>query len=679
MPRRDDSSDSAGRDRKRKREKEKNDKKDKEKKEKERDRRHRDDRGDEKKSDRRKREDVDGDHRGYGYGHGQDDRDRRRNKQDRDRSRSRDQDRDRGRDKGRDRDKGGNDVDKASKSEAAPPPVQKAQNWREEVNDAEDERDFSDDEEVAAKKLAESRARRAAMMQQSKKPDGAVSAGEADDDVASQGRAHSLGGWESGAPPSSTLQTPEAEPFVPSTEPQLSASTLAAAAEAEAKAKAAQKQEEEDAAAGGDMFDISEAAAAKLKDSAPRPAHNIGLTGASTDDWDDGEGYYQATIGEVLEERYIVQEALCGKGVFSNVVKCRDTKEEGEPLVAIKVIRSNDMMKKAAEKEVEILQLLNREDKGSKRHIIRLIETFYYRKHIFMVFECMADDLRGALKKLTKGKGMALPAVKAYSKQLMVAVRHMHKFSIIHADIKPDNILISENQEIVKLCDFGTAFEVKDAMVSPYLMSRFYRPAEVILGCKYSTPVDVWAMGCTLYEIFTAKTLLQGKTNNDMLKRIMDLKGKIPRGVIRTGAVWKQHFDDNLDFKYEDSDKLTKETITRIITDNSAKKELKELILERVGPEKRQSDKKEDQEYVKKAVHFADFLDRLLALDPEKRLTAEDSLKHHFFAEPTGPKVAAEKAAAAKKEEEQKAAKEAKEKASKHHHHHHSHKSHRHK
>ncbi|CAE8699149.1 unnamed protein product [Polarella glacialis] len=378
------------------------------------------------------------------------------------------------------------------------------------------------------------------------------------------------------------------------------------------------------------LFDISADAAKALTSGKARDS-NSGLAGASTDDWDDDDGYYLAQIGELLEDRFLVQDVVCGRGVFSNVVKAKDQKTAGEPVVAIKIIRSNDMMKKAAEKEVAILQLLNNADKGNKkRYIIKLIETFYYRKHIFLVFECMAEDLRVALKKFTKNKGMSLPAVKAYTRQLLIGVRHMHKYKIVHADVKPDNILISADNNVVKLCDFGTAVEQKDVGVTPYLMSRFYRPSEVILGCEYGIAVDIWALSCTLIEIFTGKTPFQGKTNNDMLKRIMDMKGKLPKNVIKKGAVWKQHFDDKLDFKFVDKDSMTGEEIIRIITDNSAKKELKDYILDRVGPDKRQSQDREDQQYVKKSLHFADLLDKMLALDPEKRITAEDALKHHF-------------------------------------------------
>ncbi|CAJ1333874.1 unnamed protein product [Effrenium voratum] len=526
-------------------------------------------------------------------------RDDKKEKKEKDRGDRREKDREI-RDKDRERDREREDRkrrERESPPRQSPPkePPKPPINWREEAEEGEDLRDNSDDEEAAARKLEESRKRRAAMLAQVKE--------NSKKDPSNQG--------------------PEPEPME---------ITRTSETRADTEPEAAAPTEREEDGGGGDMFDLN--LDAKELKAGQKRLQNIATTGASTEDWDDEEGYYCAQVGELLEERYLVQDTVSGRGVFSNVVKAKDTKTEGEPMVALKIIRSNDMMKKAAEKEVEILQTLNNADKANKRHIIRLIETFYYRKHIFLVFECMAEDLRGALKKYTKNRGMSLPAVKAYTKQLLIGVRHMHKFNIVHADLKPDNILISPDNNIVKLCDFGTAIEQKDISVSPYLMSRFYRPAEVILGCEYGVSVDVWALACTLFEIFTGKTLLQGKTNNDMLKRIMDLKGKIPKNVIKKGAVWKNHFDENLDFKFVDKDSMTGEEITRVITDNNAKRDLKEFLLDRVGPEKQKSQEREDQQYVKKTVHFADLLDKMLALDPDKRLTADDALKHHFIEDP---------------------------------------------
>mmetsp|Transcript_76548 Transcript_76548/g.123800 ORF Transcript_76548/g.123800 Transcript_76548/m.123800 type:complete len:604 (-) Transcript_76548:89-1900(-) len=371
-----------------------------------------------------------------------------------------------------------------------------------------------------------------------------------------------------------------------------------------------------------------------LKTKSTIAAAAISQTGASADDWDDSEGYYRAKIGEVMVGRYVVTEDLCGKGVFSNVVKAKD-KADGSQ-VAIKVMRCNDMMKKAAEKEVELLERLNKADKQNKRHVIRLHRYFMYRGHLCLVFECMWDNLRVALKKYTKDKGMSLQAVRAYTRQLLIALRHLHKCAIIHADIKPDNILISAGHNVVKICDLGSAMELTEVEPTPYLVSRFYRAPEIVLGAKYGQPLDVFAIGCTLFELFTGKILFPGKNNNDMMRLFMEVKGKLPNKMIKTGTVWKQHFDDSMDFKYQDVNKATRKKITRVITDLSAKRTVKDMVLARVGVEKVKSTDPDDILYVKKATQFADLIDKMIALDPDRRVTANDGLMHPFVAE-AGP------------------------------------------
>merc|ERR1719453_569891 len=214
----------------------------------------------------------------------------------------------------------------------------------------------------------------------------------------------------------------------------------------------------------------------------------IGQTGASGDDWNDAEGYYKAKIGELMDGRYRVTEDKCGQGTFSNVIKAED--QENKMQVAIKVMRCNDMMRKAAEKEIELLERLRDSDKENKRNVIRLLRTFVYRNHLCLVFECMWDNLRVALKKYTKDKGMSLKAVRAYTKQLLISLKHVHRLQIIHADIKPDNILISAGHNIVKICDLGSAMELTEVEVTPYLVSRFYRAPEICLGMKYGPAAD---------------------------------------------------------------------------------------------------------------------------------------------------------------------------------------------
>ena len=107
------------------------------------------------------------------------------------------------------------------------------------------------------------------------------------------------------------------------------------------------------------------------------------------DNWDDADGYYKFQMGEKMHDRYDVYE-VTGKGVFSNVLRAKDTQPVRENAeVAIKIIRNNDMMKKAGDKELNILQLLAKNNGADKHNIVQLHEHFWLHGHLCLVFEAL--------------------------------------------------------------------------------------------------------------------------------------------------------------------------------------------------------------------------------------------------------------------------------------------------
>ena len=73
----------------------------------------------------------------------------------------------------------------------------------------------------------------------------------------------------------------------------------------------------------------------------------------------------------------------------------------------------------------------------------------------------------------------------------------------------------------------------------------------------YDHNIDLWSVGCTIYELYTGKILFAGQSNNEMLKFMMDVKGKIPNKMIRKGFFKDQHFDPGYNFLYHEVDKVT--------------------------------------------------------------------------------------------------------------------------
>jgi len=195
------------------------------------------------------------------------------------------------------------------------------------------------------------------------------------------------------------------------------------------------------------------------------------------DNWDDPDGYYRVILGEMLDNRYHVYTNL-GKGVFSTVVKAKDTKDNDRE-VAIKIIRNNDTMRRASLKEISILSKLMEADPDDKKHIVRMISNFEYRNHICVVFELLGMNLREVLKKYGKDVGINIKAVRVYAQQLFLALALLKKCKILHADIKPDNVLVNESKNTLKLCDLGSASFDNENEITPYLVSRFYRAPEI--------------------------------------------------------------------------------------------------------------------------------------------------------------------------------------------------------
>lgn len=79
----------------------------------------------------------------------------------------------------------------------------------------------------------------------------------------------------------------------------------------------------------------------------------------------------------------------------------------------------------------------------------------------------------------------------------------------MHRDLKPQNLLIDKNGSI-KLADFGLAraFGVPIRTLTHEVLTLWYRAPEILLGQKeYSTPVDIWSIGCIFYELAHRSTI----------------------------------------------------------------------------------------------------------------------------------------------------------------------------
>lgn len=344
------------------------------------------------------------------------------------------------------------------------------------------------------------------------------------------------------------------------------------------------------------------------------------------EDHDDDASYYRITVHELIDNRYVVRGEL-GKGSYAVVLLAFDKVTQKE--IALKIFRKNDHIRQAGLKEVDTLKRLTDADSDSDQHIVRFHRSFYYKKHLCLVFERLDGDVRGLIK--TAGHGLGLSTVVTLAKDTFLALEFLKRCKFIHADLKPDNMLFYNNRQNMKFGDFGIAYKAADAVLHPMenAGSRFYRSPEALLGIPHSYGIDIWAVACSLYEIFSGQVLFPGRHNNEMLEAIMDVRGKISHSLQKRGKLSWYHFNqiDGLFKQAIELDTEGRPYSWRVRTDirQHPTRDIKARVLAAARI------KNLDTEETKKARQFADLLDKCLRMDPEKRIGPNEALQHPFF------------------------------------------------
>ncbi|KAJ2783006.1 U4/U6 small nuclear ribonucleoprotein prp4 [Coemansia interrupta] len=359
---------------------------------------------------------------------------------------------------------------------------------------------------------------------------------------------------------------------------------------------------------------------------------SLAATAAMADSWDDPEGYYRTVIGELLDDRYLVQSIL-GQGVFSSVVKALDKHENTQ--VAIKIIRQNEAMYRAGVKEQRILERLQGADPEGRMHVVRYLRSFVHRGHMCLCFELMSLDLRQIVRKYGRNSGLSLQAVQVYGAHLLLALDLLRRCQVVHGDIKPDNCFVSDERNNVKLGDLGSACDVAECEVTAYLVSRYYRAPEIILGMAYDQAIDMWSLGVTLFELYTGHIMFPGRNNNHMLRLMMEARGPFSNRMLRKGQMWQQHFEDNgggvMDLVVRPAanagaaSAVGTDMVQRVKIAKPTR-DIKSRVLQATPPGSSNRD-------VELATRLAGLLERCLELNPEKRITPAEALRHPFFAQ----------------------------------------------
>ncbi|XP_034468378.1 serine/threonine-protein kinase MAK-like [Hippoglossus hippoglossus] len=241
-----------------------------------------------------------------------------------------------------------------------------------------------------------------------------------------------------------------------------------------------------------------------------------------TDSWTvwDGSSVQERQGSLWTMNRYTTLKQL-GDGTYGSVLlgKSNDTGE----LVAIK------RMKRKFYSWDECLNL--REVKSLKKlnhaNVVKLKEVVRENDHLYFVFEYMKENLYQLMKE-REDKMFSENEIRNILFQVLSGLAFVHKHGYFHRDMKPENLLCMGPQ-LVKIADFGLAREIRSQPpYTDYVSTRWYRAPEVLLKSNsYSSPIDIWAVGCIMAELYTLRPLFPGNSEVDEVFKICQVLGTL--------------------------------------------------------------------------------------------------------------------------------------------------------
>ncbi|XP_053358956.1 mitogen-activated protein kinase 8 isoform X6 [Clarias gariepinus] len=219
--------------------------------------------------------------------------------------------------------------------------------------------------------------------------------------------------------------------------------------------------------------------------------------------------FYSIDVGDstfTVLKRY---QNLRPIGSGAQGIVCSAYDQHLERNVAIKKLSrpfQNQTHAKRAYRELVLMKCVNH------KNIIGLLNVFTPQKtleefqDVYLVMELMDANLCQVIQMELDHERLSYLLY-----QMLCGIKHLHAAGIIHRDLKPSNIVVKSDCTL-KILDFGLARTAATGLLmTPYVVTRYYRAPEVILGMGYQANVDIWSVGCILAEMVRHKILFPGR------------------------------------------------------------------------------------------------------------------------------------------------------------------------
>jgi serine/threonine protein kinase len=199
---------------------------------------------------------------------------------------------------------------------------------------------------------------------------------------------------------------------------------------------------------------------------------------------------------------------VLGNGAFAKIYGVEERRIGGESF-AVKVMSRHDFSVRGIEAQIEneVAAMRRAADAPWCTNIVKLIDTAEERGIVYLLLELCQYDLLRHMGMQPSGRLTEVDA-RRWTRQLLLGLRDLHSFGIIHRDVKPENLLCARDGKL-KIADFGWCCNLVSSGTTSMAGTFHYMSPEVFEGeVSQTEATDVWSTGMTLYQLLTGKNLL---------------------------------------------------------------------------------------------------------------------------------------------------------------------------